>query len=329
MTVYYVAEDGAQKGPFSLEQVKAQCSRGEIQAQTLMWRDGLSEWQAAAIVLQGAGVVFSNHAQPPRPPPSSGDENPYDTPSESGLRFEVPAASLSAGRGTYWVSEGWNLFKAAPGMWIAALLIWIAVQFALGFIPFIGTLAGFLLGPSFAVGLLAFAHGIATDGKADLAQLFAGFKDKLSALVVLGLLYMLMVLAVAIVGGILAFILIGGALSSHTASAEQFAAALFAHGGLSFLLLVAVFFALIVPVMMAYLYAPALVFFANQPAGEALKQSFNACMRNWLPLTVFGLVSIALTIVGAIPFGLGLLVVVPMLFAANYAGFRDTFGVEK
>lgn len=325
MAAYYVAEDGAQKGPFSIEQIKIQCSRGEIQAQTLMWRDGLSDWQAAAIVLQGTGVVFSNGAQP-SPPPLSREENPYGF--DAGLRFQVPAVSLPAGRGIHWIGEGWNLFKASPWMWIVVLLIWFALQIALSLVPFLGGIASILFGPSFAVGVLAFAHGISINRRADLSQLLAGFKRKLSTLVILGLLYLLMMVAVVIVAGIFGFVFVGGALSSYTGNAEQFADAMLSGGGLSLLLLVAVFFALIAPVIMAYMYAPALVFFANQTASDALKQSFVACLRNWLPLLIFGLVAIVLAFIGALPFGLGLLIVVPLLFAANYVSFKDMFGRE-
>lgn len=328
MTAYYVAENGTQSGPFSLAQVQAQCTQGTIQAQTLMWRDGLGEWQAAAIVLQGTGVVFSSQSSPP-PPPSFSSDGAVDTAQfETGLRFQVPAASLSAARGSSWIGEGWELFKAAPGMWLVALLIWIVVQIAMGFVPILGSVASLLLGPSFAVGLLAFAHGISTTGNADLGQLFAGFKDRLGALVILGLLYLVMVIGVFIVGGIITFILLGSAMRGHMGSPEQMLSAMLGTGGLSILLALAVFLVLIAPVVMAYLYAPALVFFANQSASEAMKQSFNACMRNWLPLSVFGLIAIALAFIGALPFGLGLLIVMPLLFAANYASFKDMFGTE-
>ena len=211
-------------------------------------------------------------------------------------------------------------------MWVAALLVWALVQIALTFVPFLGSIAGILLGPSFAVGLLAFAHGVSINRSADLSLLFAGFKEKFSALVILGLLYLVMVVVVFAVGGILAFMLIGSALSSHTGTPEQFALELFTNGGITLLLALALFLVLIAPVIMAYMYAPALVFFANQSAGEAMKQSFNACLRNWLPIGVFGLLAIVLAFIGSIPFGLGLLIVLPLLFAANYASFKDMFG---
>lgn len=331
MTTYFVAANGAQTGPFTIEEIKSQCSRGIIQRDTLMWREGLSDWQSAEQVLQGTGVSFSDATQaPPSPPPFSGDSsNAYTALPDQNLRFDVPAASLSAGRGVSWFAEGWNLFKAAPGMWIVALLIWIGIQILMGFIPVLGSLASLLLGPAFAVGLLAFAHGISINGNADLSALFAGFKDRLGALIVLALLYFVMLLAVALVGGILVFTMLGGAALFHSDSPEQALASILSGGILQLLLIVLVVFTMIALVLSAYLYAPALVFFANQSAGEAMKQSFAACWRNWLPILVSGLVAIALLIIGALPFGFGLLIVLPVLMAANYASFKDMFGVES
>lgn len=331
MTTYFVAADGAHTGPFTLEEIQSQCSRGIIRPDTLMWYDGLADWQSAERVLHGTGVSFSSEATSlPSPPPFTGDANsPYAELPELELRFSVPAASLSASRGVSWIAEGWKLFTAAPGLWLVALLIWVGVQVVLGFVPVLGTLAGILLGPSFAVGLMAFAHGISTKGTADISALFAGFKDRLGALVILALLYFVLLLAIIAIGAVLFAMTLGSAALPHSGSPDQILSALLAGGALKIFLLVVIVLVLVALLLTAYLYAPALVFFANQPAGDAMKASFAACWKNWAPLLVMGLIAIGMAIIGAIPFGLGLLVVLPVLFAANYASFKDMFGQEE
>jgi|GEM_PF-2037492 len=330
MTTYFVAANGAQTGPFTLEEIQGQCSRGMIQRDTLMWREGLSDWQNAEQVLQGTGVSFSaDAASLPGPPPFSSDsDHAYDVLPEQNFHFTVPAASLAGSRGASWIGEGWDLFKASPAMWIVALLIWLGVQILFSLIPVLGSVASMLLGPSLAVGMLAFAHGISMEGKADLGALLAGFKDRLGALVVLALLYFVLLLVVIGVGGVIVFSLLGSAVLSHTGSPEQMVSALASGGLFPLLLLVLLVVALFALLLSAYLYAPGLVFFANQSAGAAMKQSFAACWRNWLPLLVTGLIAIAMLLIGALPFGLGLLIVLPILFAANYASFKDMFGQE-
>lgn len=323
MTAYFVAVDGAQTGPFTIEEVQVQCSRGTIRRDTLMWRDGLADWQRAEQVLQGTGISFSAEITPP-PFPGSVSQS-HAAPADQELRFAVPAASLSAASGTRWVGEGWKLFTAAPGMWIVAVLIWFGVQLLLAFVPVLGSLAGVLLGPSFAVGLLAFAHGISSNGKADLGALLAGFKDRLGALVILGLLYFVLMLAVVAIAGVLFFMLLGSAFLSDPVSFDQLISTLQAIGSVRILLFSLVVFSLIGLLLMAYLYAPALVLFANQSAGDAMKESFAACCRNWLPLSILGLVFIPLIIIASLPFGIGLLVVLPLLFAAHYVSFKEMF----
>jgi uncharacterized membrane protein len=82
---------------------------------------------------------------------------------------------------------------------------------------------------------------------------------------------------------------------------------------------------LLVPLMMAYWFAPALVVLEDRLPLEAMKLSFSACWMNVLPFLVFGLAAFALLVVGMIPFGLGLLIVSPVLLASIYAGYRDVF----
>jgi uncharacterized membrane protein len=326
MTAYYVAVNGERSGPYTLEQISAACGSGQIVRQTLMWREGLSQWLSAEQVLQGSGVVFAD-APPPVPAAAVTATPDAGHAARTGFHFAVPALQASPGRGAAWISEGWALFKTAPGHWILLLLIWIGIQCALSVVPLLGSLAGLLLGPAFSVGLLAFAHGMASGEAADIGKFFAGFKDKFAPLLVLALIYFGLMCVVILAGVILAVIMLGGSSFLHTANPElAVRAALTGADALTFILVFLLVFAALLLVNTAYWFAPGLVFFADQQAGAALKQSFMACLRNWLPLLIFSLIALALGILGAIPLGLGLLVVVPVLVAGNYFTFRDFFG---
>jgi hypothetical protein len=48
--VWYAMLAGAQAGPFDVEQLKAKIAAQELDAQTLVWKQGLAEWKAAAQV---------------------------------------------------------------------------------------------------------------------------------------------------------------------------------------------------------------------------------------------------------------------------------------
>ncbi|MGH8506422.1 MAG: BPSS1780 family membrane protein [Stenotrophobium sp.] len=329
MTAYYVAVNGERTGPYTLEQIGAACGSGQIGRQTLMWREGLSQWLSAEQVLQGSGIVFADAVPPPVPGAVATTAAPAaETKTEKAdFHFAVPALQAPPGRGAAWIGEGWTLFKAAPGHWILVLLIWIGIQCALSVVPLFGSLAGLLLGPAFSVGLLAFAHGMANGEAADIGKFFAGFKDKFAPLLVLALIYFGLMCAVILAGVILAIVMLGGSSFLHTANPElAIRAALTGADALTFVLVFLLVFAALLLVNTAYWFAPGLVFFAGQHAGAAMKQSFAACLRNWLPLLVFSLIGLLLGILGAIPLGLGLLVVVPVLVAGNYFSFRDFFG---
>ena len=48
-------------------------------------------------------------------------------------------------------------------------------------------------------------------------------------------------------------------------------------------------------------------------------------LRNFLPIVIYGLMIGVLGILAAIPLGLGLLILLPMLAIASYSAYRDIF----
>ncbi len=260
--------------------------------------------------------------------------NPYRPPSstvadirEPGpeLLFRVPGVQVDAGRGAGWISEGWALFKLAPLMWIVAMIILFAVSFLIGLVPFLGNIANFLLGPVFMVGMLAFAHGLASGEEPDVGKLFIGFREKTGPLVTLGALYlgMLVLVTIVAVGVVLATV---GMSAFSSADPEQVMSSLIAGGAvLGLLLALLVFLVLVALVFSAYWYAPALVFYAGLSPVDALKESFAATWRNWLPLLVYGILAALVMVLGTLALLVGLIVAMPVVSASYYAGFRDVF----
>lgn len=260
--------------------------------------------------------------------------NPYSRPAGTGAHepgggapFGIPAATVDAGRGASWIGEGWTLFRAAPLLWIVAMLVVWGIQIGLGLIPLAGALLGLFLGPVFVVGVLAFAHGIACGEEADIGKLFVGLQNKLGELVALAALYLALLLAVMVIGVLLAMVLLGGAGMLGAAGPEQAMEMAVASGGLlAILVVLLVVMTLVLLLAAAYWYAPGLVYFADVGAVEALQQSFSACMRNWLPFLVYSFLGFAVMLLGAAALGIGLLVALPVLMASYYASFRDLFG---
>jgi membrane protease subunit (stomatin/prohibitin family) len=64
-TVYFVAMEGQQKGPFTLDQLHAEVAAGRVQRNTLAWKHGMANWTAIDQVPDLA-ALFAN-VPPPLP----------------------------------------------------------------------------------------------------------------------------------------------------------------------------------------------------------------------------------------------------------------------
>lgn len=264
----------------------------------------------------------------PYRPPSAAVADPV--PAGAAAGFGVPAARVGAGRGVSWISDGWTLFKAAPVMWIVSLLILVGIQMVLGLIPILGSLVSIVIGPFFMAGMLAFGHGIARGEDADLGKLFIGLRQKTGALIAVALIYVVLVIGLIAVFTAAAFLMLGGAAALAAGNPEALLNTLLAGGGaLGLVLLVLVFFAAMMLVAAAYWYAPGLVLYTGLGAGAAMKESFRACLSNWLAFLVYGFMGLLVMLAGFLAVFIGFFVVsLPLLMASYYVSFRDLFGRE-
>jgi uncharacterized membrane protein len=57
----------------------------------------------------------------------------------------------------------------------------------------------------------------------------------------------------------------------------------------------------------------------------AIGDSFRACLKNIPPMLVYGIVIVLASIIASIPFMLGWLVLLPVLFTSQYYCYKDIF----
>jgi uncharacterized membrane protein len=234
--------------------------------------------------------------------------------------------AVPAGHGWRWISSGFALFKRMPGTWIGAVALLTLMNIVMSMVPMLGGLIGSLLGPVFLGGLMLGAHAQASGGRLRIGDLFAGFSASPSRLLAVGGLYLGGIMTIVIVVLMLFSVFGVGFTALDPAAIEQQDPELLA-ATLGPMLLLALLFLmlLMIPLIMAYWFAPVLVVLEDMQAIEAMKMSFAACWRNVMPFLIFGLAAFALLVIGAIPFGLGLLIVSPILVASIYAAYRDIF----
>lgn len=241
---------------------------------------------------------------------------------DAGLRLVVPGKSLPGGAGWDWMAGGWRLFLKSPLMWIVSLVILFVIAIVAAFIPFIGSLAFQIMQSVFAGGFIAACRNIERGGEFELENLFAGFKVRFVPLLIVGLIFTI----ASIVLVVLFFLIVGLSLLPAFLSGDQSALnAALAGSMVAMLLGSLVMLALFVPVLAAYWFAPALVMMHDMQPIDAMKASFFACMRNFVPFLLYGLVMMVAAFVAVIPFGLGMLVWVPVAIASNYVSYRQIF----
>ena len=80
-----------------------------------------------------------------------------------------------------------------------------------------------------------------------------------------------------------------------------------------------------IPLMMAAWFAPLLVIFNDMPPVEAMRTSFVACIKNIVAFQIYAIILVVFTVLATIPYGLGLFVLVPTVFASIYVSYEDIF----
>jgi uncharacterized membrane protein len=73
---------------------------------------------------------------------------------------------------------------------------------------------------------------------------------------------------------------------------------------------------------MLFFFAIPLVMFQKMSAIEAIKTSFMACTKNFPAFIIFMLIYVLLAIIASIPFGLGFLVLLPVMVGALYIAYK-------
>jgi len=236
--------------------------------------------------------------------------------------------SVPTGHGIDWWTSAWRLFTAAPGAWLAITIVYIALLFALSVIPLLGQFAVSLLHPVLSGGIMLGCREQDRGGTLKVAHLFAGFGPKLGPLVILALLYFAGWLLIGVVAVGLVLTVIGGGALAAIASGDaiQTGYVLLTTMSMGALVVLLVCALLIVPLLMAFWFAPPLIVLRNDEPVAAMLTSFRACLRNMMPFLVYGILGIAFVVIASIPLFLGLLVLIPVAAATVYTSYKDIFG---
>ena len=251
------------------------------------------------------------------------------------------AETLPANAGWRWMSDGFAIFRKNPALFSMLVVLYWTILIFVNIVPGVGAVISSLLIPGLSVGLMQVARDLERGHPVALPTLFNGFQRNPRTLLVLGALYLCATLAVLA----LSTLIDGGDFLKALISSDELDREALESG--AYLLPAAFVTIALLPVLMAWWFAPVLAAWHNLGVGRALFFSFVACWLNWraffsfslalllfagiLPGMVFGL------LLAVIPSSAAAFVATPLLlliavtvfstvYASFYASYRDIFG---
>lgn len=235
---------------------------------------------------------------------------------------------VPASHGWLWITHGYRLIMRNPLHVLAlAMLLPLGMYLAI-LIPVVGAPLAVIIMPVLLAGFMRVCRALEFHQKVEVIHLFQGFEQRTPQLLALGALLLSGTLLISII-----ITMVGGrALAelpdSMRAAADDPYALISAmlSAGPSVTLSLLIGLALLLPLMLAFQFAPMLVFFDKHAPLAAMQASLTAILRNIAPFVVYSLILQGIAILAAlIPYDLGLLLMLPLGLTSMYVGYRDIF----
>jgi uncharacterized membrane protein len=230
----------------------------------------------------------------------------------------VKVTEVSAGRGIAWLGEGFNLFRRRPFGWIGLCAGWLLITFGLILVPIIGGVIANFLQPVFFASFAIVALRQVAGETPSMGDLFIGFRKNVRALVNLGAILLIVEILIFALMALLGLPMASGEEKNFTMA--EYVKAL---KGKEWILMLG--FLLTAMVKGALWFAPPLIALHDMPVSHAMRWSLYASLANLGAMIVYGVALVFLFFVALIPWGLGLLVVIPMMVISTYFGYREVF----
>lgn len=234
----------------------------------------------------------------------------------------IRVAEVPAARGFAWLAGAFQLFRVKPAAWLALCLGWIVITFALILIPLIGGVLANFLQPAFFASFAIAAYRQTKGEPIGMGDLFTGFRRNLQALVKLGALLLVAEIAIFAVMAMLGLPMAGADGGSFTVA--EYVELL---KGKEWILALGVILTVIVKG--AVWFAPPLIAFHGMSTLHAIRWSTYAALANVGAMFTYGMALFAIFFVGLIPWGIGLLVVIPMMVISTFIGYQDVFEAKE
>jgi hypothetical protein len=232
----------------------------------------------------------------------------------------IRVRDVRSSRGAAWLTGGWRHFRGAPLVWMGLSAGWMLITLALVLVPVAGGVIANLLQPAFFASFAIIARRQLAGQMPEMGDLFLGFRRPLRPLVNIGALLLVAEIAIFFLMSLLGLPGAGGE-GDEVVTLTDYLGLL--HGK-EWILVVGV--VLTAVVKGALWFAPALLAFHELSTAHALRWSVFAALSNFGAMIVYGVALSVIFLAGALPWGMGLIVVIPVMLASTYTGYADVFG---
>lgn len=248
------------------------------------------------------------------------------------LLERLSVTRLPARAGFAWLAESFGWMRQMPMLWLGLGAAALLALLLLNLIPAVGGLLSMLLTPFWVAGFMAASRDASQGRPVTVLHLRAGFDAAAPALFVIAAINLAGTLLISqwLLGDVaeslmpmMAAMHDGGHMSTALSPTDAERMAQHAEAALPSLLLALL---LMLPLLMATWFAPALVLFHGFPPLRALWWSLwavwvnpAACLSYGLLLTTIWLLALLL------PLGIGLMLAFPWAMASTYAAYQAIF----
>ncbi len=234
---------------------------------------------------------------------------------------------MTAGRGWTWVKQGFQLLMRNPLLSISAAMLSVLTVIVALIVPVFGPLVAMALMPIMLAGYMRICRALEENEKIVPSLLLEGFKRNTAGLIALGAFLLLGMLFASTV-----MATVGGAPFAemmekmHSTEDAQLLMQAISAGDSRVSLAVLLGLTVMLLIVVAWQYAPILVFFHGVSPWFALRASFAGTLRNVIPYTVYSLIMQGITMVlGILPWGVGMLLLLPLGLTSLYVSYRNIF----
>ncbi|MBA3848392.1 MAG: hypothetical protein C0502_00155 [Opitutus sp.] len=316
-----IGADGKEYGPVSADKIREWIAAGRANSQTQGKREGDSAWST----LGSLGEFSASFGA--TPPPVGGGTPLAAAPTGGGWqpRDIDPKAYAAAIRASGARVDVFECLSRSFQLWtsnflplVGATILVILVQFAIGIVPILGSLAGLLLNGVFYGGLYYYYLGKMRGEPREIGDAFAGFKRGLGPLILCSLIQSAIMIAVLLV-----FMApwLGFIVSSVLLHGDKVMPAM--APGLIALTSIGVLLMLYIGVSICFSFV--LVIDKGLGPWDAIVTSWRVVAANWFSVFFTLLLGVLLGALGLIALFVGILLTIPLTIGAVLYAYESLF----